>query len=136
MYFVVGNRERQIFGYAWRIGWSNTSFYLKARYAPLAAFKISLHGPDPRPSMRPGFKIALDDSAVPGAAEAGGAYAGSVAVRPQWFSGRKVRSGVTHAVTFRTTWDLFTTGSPSAPGPGNVRSRTVGMVIPAPQPLR
>ena len=136
MYFVIADRQRNMFSYAWRIGWSGTSFYVKARYAPLSAFKISLHGPDPRPGMRPGFKIALDDGAAPGATAAGGAYCGSSVLEPQWFSGHKVKDGVTHVITFRTTWDLFIKGAPSAPGPGNIRSRTKGLVIPAPSALR
>lgn len=135
IYFVVGNKKNNIFGYCWRIGWSGTSFYIKARYAPLAALKISLHGPDPRPGLHPGFKIAMEGGAVPGALAAGGVYCGGVALRPSWFSGHERKGGVIHAITFRSTWDLFVKGAASAPGPGDLKSRTEGLVIPSPVSL-
>jgi len=83
MYFIVADRDRRICSYTWRIGWSGTSFYLKPLHAPLSALKVSLHGPAPRPEMRPGFKIGIEEGAAPSAEAAGGVYAGSVAERPQ-----------------------------------------------------
>jgi len=86
--------------------------------------------------MRPGFKIGIEEGAAPSAEAAGGVYAGSVAERPQWFTGRKISHDVTHIITFRATWELFTKGAPSAPGPGDLRARTKGLVIPRPTPLK
>jgi hypothetical protein len=133
MYFVVADSERKNRGYTWRIWWGGTSFYIKGRASSLAAFKISLHGPDPaRPQLRPGFKIAMDESAIAKATAAGAVHCGSVVIAPQWFSGRRIKDGVTHALTFRTTWDLFVKNVPPASNPGELPSGTVGLVIPAP----
>ena len=135
MYFVVGSRKNNIFGYAWRIGSSGTSFYIKARYAPMSALKLSLHGPDPRPGLQPGLKIALEEGATPRAIAAGGVYCGGVVLQPSWFSGHALKAGVVHAITFRSTWDLFVKSASSAPGPGDLKSRTKGLVIPSPSSL-
>jgi hypothetical protein len=136
IYFAVSSKENMVHGYAWRIWWGGTSFYIKGRSSALAAFKISLHGPDlARPELRPGFKIALDEKAVPTAEAAGAVYCGSVAMSPQWFSGRKVQHGVKHVLTFRATWDLFIKNAPSAPNPGDLRAGAVGLVIPPPRRL-
>lgn len=133
MYFVVADSERKNRGYTWRIWWGGTSFYVKGRASSLAAFKVSLHGPDTaRPRLRPGFKIAMDESAMAKAEAAGAVYCGSVAIAPQWFRGRRIKDGVTHVLTFRTTWDLFAKGIPPASNPGELRSGTAGLVIPAP----
>ena len=136
LYFIVADKQRRICGYTWRIGWGNTSFYIKSTYKPMSALKISLHGPDPR-HKRPGFKIAVDEPAVSGAKNAGGGvYFGSAAVSPQWFSGHRISNDVTHVITFRTTWDLFVSGSPSAPGPGSLRKKATGLIVPAPRPTK
>lgn len=136
LYFVVANRERGIFGYTWRIGWSGTSFYIKARFSPLTALKVSLHGPHPRENLKPGFKIGIDGQAAQLAVESGGAYCGSVTQSAHWFSGSRAKSGVTHALTFRTSWDMFLKGSPSAPNPGNLKASAFGAVLPAPASLK
>lgn len=137
MYFVVADSERKNRGYTWRIWWGGTSFYIKGRASSLAAFKISLHGVDPaRPKLRPGFKIAMDEGATAKATAAGAVYCGSVVIAPQWFSGRRINDGVTHVLTFRTTWDLFVKNVPPAPNPGELSSGTAGLVIPAPAPFK
>jgi hypothetical protein len=137
IYFVTADQERGIYGYTWRMWWSGTSFYIKGRASHLAAFKVSLHGPDPaRPNLRPGFKIAMDENAVPKAVEAGSVHCGSVFLKPQWFSGRKVQNGVRHVLTFRSTWDLFCKGCPSAPNPGDLRADAVGLIAEAPKSFK
>lgn len=133
MYFVVADSQRKNCGHTWRIWWGGTSFYIKGRASSLAAFKISLHGSDPaRPQLRPGFKIAMDETAIAKATAAGAVHCGSVPIGPQWFSGRRIKDGVIHVLTFRTTWDLFVKNIPPASNPGKLRSGTMGLVIPAP----
>jgi len=131
MYFFVGDRQRQICGYTWRIGWSRTSFYIKARYRPLTSLKVSLHGPDERHAS-PGFKVAIEEDALPTAIASGGAIVGFAAHEPRWFSGLPVGSGSVHAVRFRWTSDLFDEGVPSAPNPRDIRPRALGSMIPLP----
>jgi hypothetical protein len=46
MYIVVGDSKAARHSYVWRIWWQGTSFYIKARDAALAEFKVSLHGAD------------------------------------------------------------------------------------------
>lgn len=70
-YFLVIDRRTSVCSYTWRAGTRSTSFYVSPRFTPLAAFKISLHGPDPR-HPRPGFKVAIDQRALTRATEAGG----------------------------------------------------------------
>jgi hypothetical protein len=133
LYFLVGDRTSGIVGYTWRIGTSGTSFYLKLRYTPLSSVKISLHGPDPRPGLGPpGFKIAIDLQAQRKAAAAGGVVAGLDSMRPAWFTGRATENGAVHAITFRSTWDLFQPGVPSAPNPGEIKPKTRGLIVPPP----
>lgn len=106
VYFVVGDRFTGKYSYAWRLGRGGTSFYIKPIEAALAQFKVSLHGPDPRPGMHPGFKVAIDSSAAETAAAAGGVLAPSDDWRPvQWFDG--VASGARRVMRIRMTWDLF-----------------------------
>jgi len=131
MYLFVGDRDRQICGYTWRIGWSRTSFYIKARYRPLTSLKVSLHGPDERHS-RPGFKVAIEEDALPTALASGGAIVGLAAHEPRWFSGSSLEGGSVHAVRFRWTSDLFDEGVPSAPNPRGIRSGALGSMIPLP----
>jgi hypothetical protein len=138
LYFVVLNRDNQICSYTWRIGTTGTSFYLKARAKPLGAVKISLHGPDPREGLSPpGFKLAIDRSALPGVAAAQGAVTGLKPGQDVWFPGRAVTSKVTHVITFRYTYDLFTAGVPSGPSRGDfdeVKQR--GLILAAPSMLQ
>jgi hypothetical protein len=138
LYFVVYNRVNNVFGYTWRIGTSGTSFYIKARAPYIGAVKISLHGPDPRPHLSaPGFKLAIDRSALPAVRAAGGAVVGFLPDQGQWFTGREVLPGVRHVMTFRSTPDLFVPGASSAANPGQFKvGREQGLVIPAPQALQ
>jgi hypothetical protein len=138
LYFVVLNRANRIYGYTWRIGTTGTSFYLKARAKPLGAVKISLHGPDPRPDLAPpGFKLAIDQSALPGVAAAQGAVTGLEPGQDVWFPGRAVTSKVTHVITFRYTYDLFMADVPSGPNPGEVDEfKQRGLILAAPSMLQ
>lgn len=138
LYFVVFNRANKIYSYTWRIGTSGTSFYLKARAKPLGAVKISLHGPDPRPNLAPpGFKLAIDQSALPGVAAAQGAFVGLEPGQDIWFPGRAVTTKVTHVITFRYTSDLFKADVPSAPNPGTFdEGKERGIILASPQVLK
>jgi hypothetical protein len=127
----VGSRDTLVCGYEWRIIASGTSFYLRARYDPLAPLKVSLHGPDPRHST-PGYKLALDDLAMPKALTAGVATAARPGWLPCWFSGIAVDSDTTHVLRLRAGWDLFAPGVPSGPAPAAVKARAVAGLIPPP----
>jgi len=137
LYFVVYSKVNRIYGYTWRIGMGGTSFYVKAR-APYIAVKISLHGPDPRTHLSlPGFKVAVDRSALPKVRAAGGAVVGVLPEEGYWFTGRQIRPNVRHVMTFRSTPDLFVRGVSSGPSPGLFNeSREQGLVVPAPQALK
>src|ERR1700743_311428 len=74
----------------------------------------------------------MEDGAAADALAAGSVYCGGVALRPSWFSGHELKRGVIHAITFRSTWDLFVKGAASVPGPGDLKSRAEGHVIPSP----
>jgi hypothetical protein len=65
IYVLVGDRSRRMYSYAWRLWWGRTSFYVKPKYTPLGALKISLDGPDVAVASQPGFKVDLDRSALP-----------------------------------------------------------------------
>jgi hypothetical protein len=133
MYICVVDRATGVCGYAWRIGWRSTSFYIKPRYAPIGGAKVSLHGPDER-HERPGFKLDIDQSALPKVIAAEGLIAGTEGWLPRWFAGRQVTPGARHVVRFRWSWDLFYPGVPSAPSPGTVRDTDFAAVV-APPPV-
>jgi hypothetical protein len=133
IYFCVGDRETRICSYVWRLWWGRTSFYVKARYEPLAGLKVSLHGPSKEHS-KPGFKVGLDEGARRKATAAGGLYVATEDWLPQWFEGRSAGQGVMHVLRFRTTWDLFAHGVPSAPPPGDVKASAFAGLIPPPPP--
>lgn len=137
LYFVVFDYTNRIYGYTWRAGTGGTSFYVKARAEPIGALKISLHGPDPRPGLsKPGFKLTVDQSALPKAHAAGGAIVGDLPDRGAWFTGRSIAAEVRHVMTFRSTSDLFLAGMPSAPNPGRFNEdKERGLIIPSPKGL-
>lgn len=134
IYYVVRDGRIGIWGYAWRLGWSATSFYLKPRYAPLGALKVSLHGPDGRtdPERRPGFRVGLDRTAVEKAGQAGGAWLADPSMQYRWFTGVEVRPGVKHVLRLRSSGYVFRLGAISAPAPGAIRASTQGYVADAP----
>lgn len=137
LYFVVYDPVNRIHGYTWRAGTGGTSFYIKCRAEPIGALKISLHGPDTRPGLaEPGFKLAVDQSALPKAYAAGGAIVGDLPDRGSWFAGRSITSEVRHVMTFRSTSDLFLPGMPSAHERGRFNEdRERGLIIPPPKGL-
>ena len=137
LYFVVMDRRNKIYGYTWRIGTSGTSFYIKARANPIGALKISLHGPDSRSNLGPpGFKLAVDQSALPKVYAAQGGFVGNIPRSGLWFPGRAVNDHVTHVATFRSTPDLFGPGVPSAPSPGSFDdAKEQGLIASAPKLL-
>jgi hypothetical protein len=137
LYFVVYNPADQVFGYTWRAGTGGTSFYIKCRAKEIGGLKMSLHGPDPRSDIsKPGFKLAIDPSALPKAHAAGGVIIGDLPDRGEWFTGRAIGSKARHVMTFRSTSDLFLPGVPSAPNPGRFNEdRERGLRIPCPTGL-
>jgi hypothetical protein len=135
-YFLVGDPNSGVYSYCWRLGSGATSFYIKPRYAALTLFKVSLHGPDDRPGLMPGFKVAIDQSAEAKVRGAGGA----LVVKDQWpdrqwYSGRPLARGVSHVMRIRTTWDLLSKGVPSAPIPAKLKKGNVGGLIAPPRSL-
>jgi hypothetical protein len=111
IYILVGSRERAVYSYTWRIWWSGSSFYLKARDAAFADFKVSLHGPDAF-HREAGFIVGKDQTATSSSETRtieSGRFLGTR------FPGRKLGEGVTHVVTLRFGSELFVEGVPSAP---------------------
>ena len=54
---------------------------------------------------------------------------------PTWFPGAPVPgTRATHVLRFRTAWDAFGPGIPSAPSPGEVTPDAFAALVPAPQP--
>src|SRR5690242_7195243 len=107
IYFCVGDRERGICSYAWRMWWGRTSFYLKARYVGLSALKVSLHGTDERHAATgPGFKIGYDSSVV-NDEQTNSILVATPGWLPRWFSGHAISSSDTHVLRLRFPYDLF-----------------------------
>jgi hypothetical protein len=133
-YFLSGVQNTAICSYTWRIGTRSTSFYAKPLYAPLAGFKISLHGPDPRPSLVPGFRFGVDASASSTATSSGGVIVQrDLPNGGRWFEGEDVEGEARLALRFRVTADLFDEGAPSAPIPTKkLKANAKGYVMPPP----
>jgi len=133
-YFLSGTRESAIRSYTWRIGTRSTSFYVKPLYRALAGFKVSLHGPDPRPTLVPGFRFGVDASASSIATSSGGIVVQRYLPNGErWFDGEDVDGRARLAMRFRVTSDLFDEGVPPAPLPTkNVKATEMGFVIPPP----
>jgi hypothetical protein len=131
IYFCVGDRATKICSYAWRVGWGRTSFYLKAQYRALTELKVSLHGPS-KEHTKPGFKVDLDQTATRKAISSGGYFVATPGWLPHWFKGHPVEGGATHVVRFRTTWDFFEVGVPSAPSPDDIKPSDFAYLVPPP----
>lgn len=130
IYVLVGSRERAIYSYTWRIWWSGSSFYLKARDAAFADFKVSLHGPDAF-HREPGFIVGRDQTA-PSALDSRTIETGRfLGTR---FRGQKVRDGVVKVATLRFGSELFRDGMPSAPLPKvTAHPQTAARITTAPE---
>jgi hypothetical protein len=129
IYVLVGSRERAIYSYMWRIWWSGSSFYLKARDAAFTDFKVSLHGPDAF-HQDSGFIVGRDQSASPSldsrTIEAG-QFLGTR------FPGQKMDNGAVKVATLRFGSELFREGMPSAPLPNvTEHPRTTAAITAAP----
>jgi hypothetical protein len=131
VYLFVGDQGTRIAGYSWRLWAGGTSFYIKPRYRPMCALKISLHGPRAGDD-RPGFKVAIEGGAIASALAAGGAFVSNLPNGRLWFPGRPAQDGAQAAITIRSTWDLFQPGVPSAPTQGNLPHGAQGLRVPAP----
>ena len=139
IYFLVGDRGTGNYSYAWRAGTGGTSFYIKPVYTSMTFLKISVHGPDPRPGLRPGFKFEIDRGAISAVRQAGGCLLVTEGLPEgrRWFEGVQAAPGAYHVMRYRVTADLFGSNRPSAPMPGNLRSGSEGSLIPPPNhPLR
>lgn len=129
--FLVGDSAASMTSYAWRLWWHRTSFYLTPRYAPMSGVKVSLHGPDEEHETS-GFRVGIDREAMQRAQREG-----AVAHSPRggvWFSGREMVPGVRHVITLRWTPGLFNRGRPSGPNPGELRTGSLGHILPVPSP--
>ncbi|MGC3953424.1 MAG: hypothetical protein QM804_04080 [Propionicimonas sp.] len=127
-YFLVGQRDPTYYGFVWRIWSRGTSFYVKARSRQIGDFKISIHGPDPRPGLRPGFKIDQDHSTP----QAHYRVADPDAV-PYWFTGWELPNGMTKVVRIAVPADTFL--HPSArfgPPAGSIAPGMIGGIVDAP----
>jgi hypothetical protein len=134
MYFFVGDRTARIAGYAWRIGWNGTSFYIKPTWKPLSGLKISLHGPDPRHSEAV-FLVGRDDSAGDINAN-GGLFRDFSSGKRSSFCGAQVAGTQSVlAVRFRSSWKLFKKGAASAPRPVDLKPKYAGAYIQSPSPF-
>lgn len=133
-YFLSGVRDTASCSYTWRVGARSTSFYVKPVYAALAAFKISLHGPDPRPALLPGLRFGVDASAGPVMRSSGGTVVQRDLPNGQkWFKGEDAEGKARLAVRFRVTSDLFGDRIPPAPRPTkNLKASSRGYLIPPP----
>jgi hypothetical protein len=118
---LVRDPVRHTQSYTWRIWRGGTSFYIKPRWGPVSAAKVSLHGPR---NGAPGlWKIGVDWRDRDRAVASGGAvlYKGDT-FRAE-FVGQRVAPGVRWAVRIRNPWTGFHRGVPSGPHPGPVRDR-------------
>ncbi len=134
--FLVGSRRGMVFSYTWRLGAGGTSFYVKPVLPALQQFKISLHGPDPRPGLQPGYKVELDSGASSTTTTDESAIL-KVGGWPSagWFSGLRTRPGVDLVLRLRFTWDLFDRDAVSAPTPRAPRVRDFAGLLPPPAAL-
>lgn len=131
--FLVGSRDLGKFSYTWRIGAGGTSFYIKPLPAALQDIKVSLHGPDPARDLTGGYKIELDESAVPSGEDARAVTKAVSWPQRRWFGGHPVRPGVDLVVRLRFPWDLFDRHAVSAaPPPRAPRAKEFGGLIPMP----
>lgn len=124
-----------ILGYNWVFLTHGTSFYIRIRHAPLATFKISLHGPDNRKGISgPVNFLYADRNAFKKSQDAGGKWFSQNSRRTE-FTGRYIAPGIRHVVRIRTDWSLFSRGTPSAPIPA-LGSASFHGLLPAPKLLR
>lgn len=109
---VVGSRKEPLrpYSHMWRIFARKTSFYIKARHPDLGQFKVSLHGPDPRPDLRPGFRFGVDRS-VPSSSNL---LTGEKGFDGTWYEGEEMPggSGARRVLRIRFGWDMFQPGMP------------------------
>ena len=119
--FLVRDPRRQTQSYTWRIWSSGTSFYIKPRHPPVAGFKVSLHGPR-SPGDDSLWKVAVDWRDRDAASAAGGRAIHHGDDFKHVFHGRRIAPAVRLAVRIRNPWTTFHRGSPSGPGPHEVRS--------------
>ena len=134
--FLVRDASRNVMGYCWRLWWGRTSFYLKPRYVPLSALKVSMHGPDARHGGLGGFKVDYDHDALPRARSAGGIAVAHPDMLPSWFAGQPVANGrAIHVARIRHPWLMFNRGAPSAPMPTAPKNDVVARVLPVPDQM-
>jgi hypothetical protein len=111
--------------------WGRTSFYLKPRSSLLGGWKISLHGPDPRHPVGPGYKLAMDGPPPPDDQVWMEATDGFL---PCWFPGELVRESAHRVARLRWTSELFSPDAPSGPNTGPVRKGFSGALLEPPPP--
>ncbi len=131
--FVVFSRQNRVASFGYRIWAMRTSFYIKNRDVDLPV-KVSIHGPDPDPRNRPGFKFAVDG--VKTLHHESTAWRFEDGARPGWFLGADAAPGVKHLVRIRFPWSTFEPGSPSGDQPTMSKSVGQHLLLSAPDPLK
>jgi hypothetical protein len=118
--FLVHSAENNVVSYCYRVWAAGTSFYIKLRDIETSV-KISVHGPDPRPNLTPGFKFALDGSAADKAHESS-VWRFEPGTQMGWFPGVAVGDQAVHLARIRVPWSAMQRGAPSGPSPSTSSS--------------
>lgn len=126
-YFLVGQRDPARHGFVWRVWARGTSFYVKPRWSELGGFKVSVHGPDPRPGLTPGYKLDRDGSARRPAYEVE-----TEGFLPCWFPGFHIEYGLTQVLRIAVPADTFRKGAKLGPSAGKVTGRMLGRLLEQP----
>jgi hypothetical protein len=130
--FCVGDRERNVCSFVWRIWWHETSFYLQTHNnETFGNMKVSLHGPDDD-HPRAGFKIGPHRTPGDEPSPLNGLLVETPDWLPCWFYGRQVSEHAVHAIRFRFPFGLFLPRYPFAPVPGDVKKSHLAGVFPPP----
>lgn len=127
-YFLVGRRQPAGHGFVWRVWARSTSFYVKPRSSLVGGFKVSVHGPDPRPNLTPGFKLDRDRAASVPAYEVA-----TEGFLPCWFPGHAMDFGLTHVLRIAVPADTFREGAKFGPAAGNVPRGMAGRLLEPPR---
>jgi hypothetical protein len=113
--FLVHSAENNVVSYCYRVWAAGTSFYIKLRGIEISV-KVSVHGPDPRPDLKPGFKFAIDNSAADKAHEIS-VWRFEPGAQMGWFPGVMVGDQAVHLARIRIPWSALQRGVPSGPVP-------------------
>jgi len=109
----------------WRFWANRTSFYVKARNSAMGAIKVSLHGPDDRPTVgAPHFRYGFDRSVTD---RSGALHADGFEERR--FPGERINDHVRRVLRIRVPWDMLQPGVPSGLGKTSLTRGMEGGVV-------